>query len=41
MSLRDDMKVFRQPGFYVSCALATLLIVGFLLLGGVVNQVHI
>ncbi len=41
MSLRKDLRDFREPGLYVSCALATLLMLGFLLLGGIVNKVHI
>jgi hypothetical protein len=35
MSLRDDLKVFSEPGFYISVLLAVLLIGGLLVFCGV------
>ena len=35
MSLREDLKVFAEPGFYISAVLASLLIFGLLAFCGV------
>jgi len=34
MSLRRDLRVFREPGFYVSVILSVILLGGLLIFGG-------
>jgi hypothetical protein len=42
MSLREDLKVFGEPGFYISAILASLLIFGLLAFCGVmVHQIQL
>jgi hypothetical protein len=42
MSLRDDLKVFSEPGFYISAILSALLIGGLLAFCGfMVHRIQI